>query len=172
MIGIDAADAVLCSAKTGEGVSDLLEALAARLPPPAPAETGDGHVRAMVVDSWYDRYLGVIALVRVREGALRRGLKMRLMATGAAYDIDEVGVFTPKRRKVDSLGPGEIGYVSAAVKTVADCKVGDTITDDRRPAPAARCPVSSPICRSCSAGCSRPTRRISSICGRASPSCG
>ncbi len=136
VIGIDAADAVLCSAKTGEGVSDLLEALAARLPPPAPAETGDGHVRAMVVDSWYDRYLGVIALVRVREGALRRGLKMRLMATGAAYDIDEVGVFTPKRRKVDSLGPGEIGYVSAAVKTVADCKVGDTITDDRRPAPA------------------------------------
>jgi len=135
-IGIDAADAVLCSAKTGEGVPGLLEALASRLPPPAPAETGDGHVRAMVVDSWYDRYLGVIALVRVREGVLRRGLKMRLMATGAAYDIDEVGVFTPKRRKADSLGPGEIGYVSAAVKTVADCKVGDTITDDRRPAPA------------------------------------
>jgi len=136
VIGIDAADAVLCSAKTGEGVPGLLEALASRLPPPAPAETGDGHVRAMVVDSWYDRYLGVIALVRVREGVLRRGLKMRLMATGAAYDIDEVGVFTPKRRKADSLGPGEIGYVSAAVKTVADCKVGDTITDDRRPAPA------------------------------------
>ncbi len=136
VIGIDAEDAVPCSAKTGRGISDILEALVARLPPPAEAETGDGRLRAMVVDSWYDRYLGVIALVRVREGALRRGVKMRLMATGAAYDIDEVGVFTPKRCKVDALGPGEIGYVSAAIKTVADCQVGDTITDDRRPAPA------------------------------------
>ncbi len=135
VVGIDASDAVLCSAKTGEGVPALLEALAARLPPPDAEVAGDGHLRAMVVDSWYDRYLGVIALVRVREGELRRGLKMRLMATDAAYDIDEVGVFTPKRQKADRLGPGEIGYVSAAIKTVADCQVGDTITDDRRPAP-------------------------------------
>ncbi len=135
VVGIDASDAVLCSAKTGDGIPALLEALAARLPPPDAEVAGDGHVRAMVVDSWYDRYLGVIALVRVREGELRRGLKMRLMATGAAYDIDEVGVFTPKRQKADRLGPGEIGYVSAAIKTVADCKVGDTITDDRKPAP-------------------------------------
>ena len=136
VVGIDASHAVLCSAKTGEGIPELLEALAARLPAPAADVAGDGLIRAMVVDSWYDRYLGVIALVRVREGELRRGLKMRLMATGASYDIDEVGVFTPKRQKVDRLGPGEIGYVSAAIKTVADCKVGDTITDDRRPAPA------------------------------------
>ena len=135
VVGIDAGGAVLCSAKTGEGIPELLEALARRLPPPA-AEGGNGHLRAMVVDSWYDRYLGVIALVRVREGELRRGVKMRLMAAGAAYDIDEVGVFTPKRRKADRLGPGEIGYVSAAIKTVADCRVGDTITDDRKPAPA------------------------------------
>ncbi len=136
VVGIDAGDAVLCSAKTGEGVPALLEALADRLPPPAAEVAGDGHLRAMVVDSWYDRYLGVIALVRVREGVLRRGVKMRLMATGASYDIDEVGVFTPKRQKTDQIGPGEIGYVSAAIKTVADCQVGDTITDDRRPAPA------------------------------------
>ena len=136
VVGIDAGDAVLCSAKTGAGIPELLEALAARLPAPAAEVAGDGLARAMVVDSWYDRYLGVIALVRVREGELRRGLKMRLMATDAAYDIDEVGVFTPKRQKTDRLGPGEIGYVSAAIKTVADCKVGDTITDDRRPAPA------------------------------------
>ena len=135
VVGIDAGDAVLCSAKTGAGIPELLEALAARLPAPAAEVAGDGLARAMVVDSWYDRYLGVIALVRVREGELRRGLKMRLMATDAAYDIDEVGVFTPKRQKTDRLGPGEIGYVSAAIKTVADCKVGDTITDDRRPAP-------------------------------------
>ncbi len=137
VVGIDAGDAVLCSAKTGEGIPELLEALARRLPPPAAgAEGGNGHLRAMVVDSWYDRYLGVIALVRVREGELRRGVKMRLMAAGAAYDIDEVGVFTPKRRKADRLGPGEIGYVSAAIKTVADCRLGATITDDRKPAPA------------------------------------
>ncbi len=136
VVGIDAGDAVLCSAKTGEGVPALLEALADRLPPPAAEVAGDGHLRAMVVDSWYDRYLGVIALVRVREGVLRRGVKMRLMATGASYDIDEVGVFTPKRQKTDQIGPGEIGYVSAAIKTVADCQVGDTITDDRKPAPA------------------------------------
>ena len=132
-IGLDAGDAILCSAKTGLGIGDVLEALAARLP--APADGTCGRCRAMVVDSWYDRYLGVIALVRVREGELRRGMRVRLMATGAAYDVDEVGVFTPKRSRTDRLGPGEIGYLSAAIKTVADCQVGDTVTDDRKPAP-------------------------------------
>ena len=132
-IGLDAADAIPCSAKTGLGIGDVLEALTARLP--APADGAGGHCRAMVIDSWYDRYLGVIALVRVREGELRRGMRVRLMATGAAYDVDEVGVFTPKRSRSDRLGPGEIGYLSAAIKTVADCQVGDTVTDDRRPAP-------------------------------------
>ena len=132
-IGLDADDAILCSAKTGSGIGDVLEALTARLP--APADGACGHCRAMVIDSWYDRYLGVIALVRVREGELRRGMRVRLMATGAAYDVDEVGVFTPKRSRTDRLGPGEIGYLSAAIKTVADCQVGDTVTDDRKPAP-------------------------------------
>ena len=132
-IGLDAGDAIPCSAKTGSGIGDVLEALTARLP--APADGACGHCRAMVIDSWYDRYLGVIALVRVREGELRRGMRVRLMATGAAYDVDEVGVFTPKRSRTDRLGPGEIGYLSAAIKTVADCQVGDTVTDDRKPAP-------------------------------------
>src|SRR5690606_31765750 len=87
--------------------------------------------------SWYDAYLGVIALVRVRNGSIRKGVKMRLMQTGAAYEVEDVGIFTPKPAKVAELGPGEIGFVNAAIKAVADCKVGDTITDDRRPAAAA-----------------------------------
>ena len=132
IIGIDASGAVLVSAKTGEGIDDVLEALVARLPPPTGAV--EAPLQALLVDSWYDPYLGVVTLVRVKHGVLKPGLRVRMMATGAAYDIDEVGVFTPKRQKVAALGPGELGYLSASIKTVADCRVGDTITDDRRPA--------------------------------------
>ncbi|MCX2562778.1 translation elongation factor 4 [Acetobacter thailandicus] len=132
VIGIPADDAVEISAKTGLNIEGVLEAVVTRLPPPQ----GDAEkpLQAMLIDSWYDPYLGVIVLVRVKEGRLRRGIKMRMMSSGAVHQIDQVGVFSPRMTPVDSIGPGEMGYINAAIKTVADCNVGDTITDDRRPA--------------------------------------
>jgi len=123
---------VLISAKTGLNIDGVLEALVTRLPPPQ----GDAAapLKALLVDSWYDLYLGVVILVRVKDGTLIPGQKIRLMATGAAHNIERVGVFTPKGVAVPSLGPGEIGFITAGIKTVADCRVGDTITDDRKPA--------------------------------------
>jgi GTP-binding protein LepA len=134
VIGLDAADALLISAKTGLGIEDVLEALVHRLPPPE----GDraAPLKALLVDSWYDAYLGVVILVRVKDGALTAGQKIRLMATGASHSVERVGVFTPKGVAVPELGPGEIGFITAGIKTVADCRVGDTITEDRRPADA------------------------------------
>ena len=131
VIGIDASDALEISAKTGQGVAKVLEAIVTRLPPPTGST--EGPLEALLVDSWYDQYLGVVTLVRVMNGEIKRGMRMRMMATGAAYEIDEVGVFTPKRTKRQSLGPGELGYISAQIKAVADCQVGDTLTDDRKP---------------------------------------
>ena len=131
VIGIDASNAVEISAKQGIGIDELLETLVARLPPPQ-AEA-DVSLRALLVDSWYDAYLGVVILVRVRDGILKRGMRLRMMATGAAHEVERVGVFTPKGVVVDSLGPGEVGFITAAIKSVADCKVGDTLTEDRRP---------------------------------------
>ncbi len=133
VVGLDASEAVLISAKTGLGIDQVLEAIVTRLPPPTGER--DAILRALLVDSWYDPYLGVMILVRVRDGVLRRGMKIRLMASGAAYQVEQVGVFTPKALKVDELGPGEVGYLTAAIKTVADTQVGDTITDDRNPCP-------------------------------------
>ena len=132
VIGLPADDAVLISAKTGLGIGEVLEALVARLPPPK----GDAEAptKALLVDSWYDSYLGVVILVRVKDGRLRRGQRIRFMATGAVHTVEAVGVFTPKMVTVDDLGPGELGYIIAGIKTVADCSVGDTITDDRSPA--------------------------------------
>ncbi|MBI4967425.1 MAG: elongation factor 4 [Rhodospirillales bacterium] len=132
VIGLDASGAVPISAKTGIGIDELLEALIVRLPPPK----GDAEapLKALLVDSWYDSYLGVITLVRVVDGRLKRGQRIRMMATGAVYDIDQVGCFTPKMQTLAELGPGEVGFVTASIKAVADCEVGDTITDDRRPA--------------------------------------
>ena len=132
VIGLDAADAVLISAKTGLNIDAVLEALVARLPPPQGDEAAP--LKALLVDSWYDPYLGVVILVRVKDGRLRRGQRIRMMSTGAVHGIEQVGVFTPRMQPADDLGPGEIGYLTAAIKTVADCKVGDTITDDRTPA--------------------------------------
>jgi GTP-binding protein LepA len=131
VIGLDAADALLVSAKAGIGIEDVLEALVTRLPPPQ----GDAAapLKALLVDSWYDLYLGVVILVRVKEGRLAAGQKIRLMATGAAHPVERVGVFTPKGVAVPELGPGEIGFITAGIKAVADCRVGDTITEDRRP---------------------------------------
>jgi GTP-binding protein LepA len=133
VIGLPADDAVMISAKTGLGIPDVLEALVTRLPPPK----GDANapLKALLVDSWYDQYLGVVILVRVKDGRLRKGQRIRMMSTGAAHQVEQVGVFTPKMIASADLGPGEIGYITAAIKTVADCNVGDTITDDRAPAP-------------------------------------
>jgi len=132
VVGIDTSDAVKVSAKTGIGIDDLLEAMVKRLPPPKGDR--DAPLKALLVDSWYDPYLGVVTLVRVQDGVLRRGMKIRMMAAAAAYDLDKVGVFKPKPTDVAELGPGEIGFIIAGIKTIADCKVGDTITDDRKPA--------------------------------------
>jgi GTP-binding protein LepA len=132
VIGIDASDAVMISAKTGLNIEGVLEALVTRLP--APTGDPDAPLKALLVDSWYDPYLGVIILVRIKDGRLRRGQKIRMMAKGAVHTVDQVGFFRPKMEPVDELGPGEMGYINAAIKTVADCDVGDTITDDRRPA--------------------------------------
>jgi len=130
VIGIDASEAVLASAKTGLGIQDVLEAVVARLPPPK----GDREapLKALLVDAWYDPYLGVIVLVRVFDGTLRAGQKVRMMNAGAVYQVDKIGVFLPKQTDVEELGPGEIGFITAQIKEVADAAVGDTITDDRR----------------------------------------
>jgi GTP-binding protein LepA len=131
VIGLPADEAILASAKTGVGVDDILEALVTRLP--APKGDAAAPLQAMLVDSWYDAYLGVMTLVRVRHGVLKKGMKIRMMATGATHLVERVGVFAPKPTAVDALGPGEIGFINAGVKRVADARVGDTITDERRP---------------------------------------
>ena len=131
VIGIDASDAVPISAKTGLGIPDVLEAIVTRLPPPKGDEKKP--LKAMLVDSWYDTYLGVVVLVRVVDGILKKGQKIRMMGTGATYEVERVGVFTPKLKDVGELGPGEVGAITASIKEVADTRVGDTITDDRRP---------------------------------------
>jgi len=131
VIGLDASDALLISAKTGKGIDEVLEAIVHRLPPPQ--GDPDGTLKALLVDSWYDAYLGVVVLVRIVDGRLKKGDRIRMMGTGAAYDVERVGVFTPKLTVADSLGPGEIGFLTGSIKEVADTRVGDTITDDRRP---------------------------------------
>jgi GTP-binding protein LepA len=132
VIGLDTSDAVEISAKTGLNIEGVLEALVKRLP--APKGDGNAPLKALLVDSWYDQYLGVVILVRIKDGRLKRGQKIRMMSTGAVHSVEQVGVFTPKMVPMDDLGPGEIGFITAAIKTVADCNVGDTITDDRTPA--------------------------------------
>src|SRR5208337_1834716 len=131
VIGLDASDAILISAKTGQNVPEVLEAIVHRLPPPK----GDASapLKALLVDSWYDAYLGVVVLFRVVDGVLKKGQRILMMGTNAAYEVDRVGVFTPKRVELDQLGPGEIGFLTASIKEVADTRVGDTITDDRKP---------------------------------------
>ena len=132
VIGLDSEHAINISAKTGEGIPDVLEALVKRSPPPM-AGDASASLKTMLVDSWYDPYLGVVTLVRVLEGTLKKDMKIRMMATGAVHHVDRVGVFTPKRVETGELGPGEIGYITANIKSVADCKIGDTLTEDRRP---------------------------------------
>ena len=131
VIGLDASGAIAVSAKTGMGIPDVLEAIVQDLP--APSGDATAPLKALLVDSWYDPYLGVMTLVRVRDGVLKKGMKIRMMASGAVHTIERVGVFSPKAEAVESLGPGEVGFINAGVKTVSDAKVGDTITDDRKP---------------------------------------
>ena len=131
VIGLDTSGAVNISAKTGLGVDDVLEAIVAQLP--APDGDAAAPLKAMLVDSWYDAYLGVVVLVRVIDGTLKKGQKIRMMSTDATHLVDQVGVFRPKRETVGALGPGEIGYFTAAIKQVADTRVGDTVTEDRAP---------------------------------------
>ena len=131
VIGLDASDAVLCSAKSGLGIHEVLEAIVHRLPPPK----GDpaAPLKALLVDAWYDAYLGVVVLVRVIDGAMRRGQRVKMMQTGAVYGIDKLGVFRPKATDLDVLSAGEVGFFTGSIKEVADAAVGATITDERRP---------------------------------------
>ena len=131
VIGIDASNAVGVSAKTGLNVAAVLEAIVERLPPPK----GDANkpLKAMLVDSWYDAYLGVVVLVRIKEGTLKKGQKVQMMASGGHYQIDRVGIFRPKQEMLNELGPGEVGFFTGAIKEVADTRVGDTVTDEKNP---------------------------------------
>lgn len=129
VIGIDASDAVCVSGKSGINIDLLLEAIAKRLPPPKGDATAP--TKALLVDSWYDSYLGVVILVRVIDGVLRKGMKVRFMGTGATREVDRVGIFTPKHIIIDELGPGEMGFITAAIKEISETKVGDTITEER-----------------------------------------
>jgi len=131
VIGLDASNAIMISAKTGLGVPDVLEAIVTRLPPPKGDR--DKPLKALLVDSWYDAYLGVVVLVRIVDGVLKKEQRIRMIGIDAVYEVDRVGVFTPKLTIVDELGPGEIGMLTASIKEVADTRVGDTITDERNP---------------------------------------
>ena len=132
ILGIDTQEAALVSAKTGDGIKDLLEKIIKKLPSPLGNESDP--LKCMLVDSWYDSYLGVVVLVRVIDGKLSKNQKIRFMAAGVTHTIDRVGIFSPKAEEVDSLGPGEIGFINSGIKSVSDCKVGDTITEEKNPA--------------------------------------
>jgi GTP-binding protein LepA len=131
VIGLDTSESVSISAKTGIGIQDVLEAIVAKLP--APDGDSEAPLKALLVDSWYDSYLGVIILVRIKDGVLKKGMKVKMMAAGVVHQVESVGVFTPKKVMVEGLYPGEVGFITASIKHVADCKVGDTITEERRP---------------------------------------
>ena len=131
VIGLDASEALMISAKTGFHIDEVLEAIVHRLPPPKGDETAP--LKALLVDSWYDAYLGVVVLVRVIDGQMKKGQRIKMMGTNAVYETERLGVFTPKMTDAPVLGPGEIGFITAQIKQVADTRVGDTITDDRKP---------------------------------------
>src|SRR6201989_903203 len=134
IIGLDASNAVLASAKSGIGIEEILDAIVERIP--APKGDPEAPLKAMLVDSWYDPYLGVVILVRVIDGVIRKGQQVKLMAAGTTHLVDRVGAFRPKIEQLTELGPGEIGFITAQIKEVAETRVGDTITDARRPAPS------------------------------------
>lgn len=131
VIGIDASAAVETSGKTGLGIENLLEAVVHQLP--APQGNVDAPLKALLIDSWYDSYLGVVILVRVKDGVLKKKQVIRMMSNGATYSIDKLGVFTPKMQDVEELSAGEVGFITASIKSVGDCRIGDTITDNKKP---------------------------------------
>ena len=133
VIGIDATDAVAVSAKTGQNVVEVLEAIVARIPPPKPRDTD--RLQALIIDSWFDNYLGVVSLVRIMQGEIKPGDKLLVMSTGRAHEVSEVGVFTPKRKKLTKLSAGEVGWITASIKDVHGAPVGDTLTLASKPAP-------------------------------------
>ena len=135
VIGLDASHAIPISAKTGENVGAVLEAIVERLPPPK--GEANAPLKALLIDSWYDAYLGVVVLVRIIDGKLKKGQKIKLMASGGAYQVERVGIFRPKQEMLPELGPGEVGFFTAAIKEVADTRVGDTVTDEKHPTPKA-----------------------------------
>jgi GTP-binding protein LepA len=135
VIGIDASHAIAISAKTGQNVAAVLEAIVERLPPPKGER--EAPLKALLIDSWYDAYLGVVVLVRIIDGVLRKGQKVKLMSSGASYQIERVGIFRPRQEMLAELGPGEVGFFTAAIKQVADTRVGDTVTDEKRPTASA-----------------------------------
>ena len=130
VIGIDASGAIQVSAKTGQGIHDTLEAIVRELP--APTGDADAPLKAMLVDSWYDSYLGVIVLVRIMDGVLKKGDRIRMMQTGSTHHVDRIGVFRPAMASIEALGPGEIGFLTASIKQVRDTRVGDTITHEKK----------------------------------------
>ena len=132
VIGIDASNAIECSAKSGLGIQEVLEAVCHQLPPPNEKDP-NASLKAMLVDAWYDTYMGVVVLFRVIEGTVKKGMRIRTMNTGASYTVDKVGYFLPKPTDAISIGPGEVGFLTASIKEVADAAVGDTITEDKRP---------------------------------------
>ncbi|WP_264374939.1 MULTISPECIES: translation elongation factor 4 [unclassified Wolbachia] len=131
VIGIDASESILISAKTGLGIKDVLEAIVTKLP--APQGDTNAPLQAILVDSWYDPYLGVVILVRVKNGVLKKGMRIVMMSNNATYQVDNIGIFTPKKVMTGELSAGEVGFITASMKEVADCKVGDTITEEKRP---------------------------------------
>ena len=132
VVGLDCSEVLACSAKTGEGVAEILEAVVRRIP--APETEDSGFLRALIFDSWYDSYRGAVCMIRMKDGIVRKGDKIRLMATGAEYEVTELGVYTPFQQELDHLGPGEVGYLAASIKSLQDAKVGDTITLTKKPA--------------------------------------
>ena len=134
VIGLDASETVETSGKSGLGVDDLLEAIVNRLP--APQGDASAPLKALLIDSWYDAYLGVIILVRIKDGVLKRKMQIRMMSNNAVYQVEKVGIFTPKMQDVEALYPGEVGFITASIKSVSDCNVGDTITDNKNPCAA------------------------------------
>lgn len=134
VIGLDASDAIETSGKTGFGVPDLLEAIVHRLP--APSGNAEAPLQALLVDSWYDSYLGVVILVRIKDGVLKKKMQIRMMSNNATYQVEKVGIFTPKMQDIEALYPGEVGFLTASIKSVSDCRVGDTITDNKNPCAA------------------------------------
>ena len=169
IIGLDGAGALLASAKEGLGVDEILEAVVARVPPPE--GDPDAPLKALIFDSWYDPYRGVVVVVRVLDGTLKPGMKVRFMATAQDYEVEQLGVFTPKPLEMAEIGVGEVGFINCGIKRIADAQIGDTVTETARPTPEPF-PASSRSSRWSSPGSTRSRATPTRSCARRSRSCG